>query len=462
MSVCNSSRRRFLGQAAAVSLSGMANVGWADDAPEPPKAAAPASSQPPAAGAQPEAPPDATATPLPEAAAEPPPPEATSATLPLAGGPKDRPLTKDFPQTGTMILQSTRPPVLETPFEVFDDDVFTPNNRFYVSWHSTAVPTTVDSTSFRLAVHGNVDRPLALSLAELMTGFPKVEVAAVDQAAGNSRGLFQPRVPGIQWGNGAIGNAKWTGVRLRDVLDRAGVKPGTVQVRFTGMEGPAAPGAPAYMKSLNLARAVNDETIIAFAMNGQPLPLLNGFPLRLVVPGWYGDYWIKMLNDIELLTALDDNYWMATADIVPDTPGATVEPGAVGYKTVPLGKMVPRSFFTNPKDGDKLPADQQAQARGIAMGGDNGVARVEFSSDGGRSWVVAKLGKDFGKYSFRQWETEFKPKAGNLTLMVRCTNTAGVHQPDTPNWNPSGLMRNVVEAVNVVVGADAGGDDAAK
>jgi hypothetical protein len=119
--------------------------------------------------------------------------------------------------------------------------------------------------------------------------------------------------------------------------------------------------------------------------------------------------------------------------------------------------MVPRSFFTNLKNGDRLPPDMPAQARGVAMGGDNGVARVEFSSDGGQSWTTANLGRDYGKYSLRQWETKFKPTAGNLTLMVRCTNTSGVTQPDAPNWNPSGVMRNVVEAVNVVVG----GDDAA-
>jgi DMSO/TMAO reductase YedYZ molybdopterin-dependent catalytic subunit len=451
MSVSLSSRRRFLGQAAAVGLIGASAQAWADDPP-------------PTTGSQPEATPDA-ATPLadPAASETPPPPEATSVTLPLAGGPKDRPLTKDFPQKGSMILQSTRPPALETPFEVFDDDVFTPNNRFYASWHWGAVPAAVDPATFRLTVRGNVERTLSLSLTDIKSGFPQVEVAAVDQAAGNSRGMFQPRVPGIQWGNGAIGNGKWTGVRLRDVLQRAGVKPGSVQVRFNGMDQPTVPGGPDYMKSLDLGRAVNDETIIAFALNGKPLPLLNGYPLRLVVPGWYADYWVKMLSDIELLTAPDDNYWMAVADRIPDTPHANVEPGSTGYRTVPVGRMVPRSFFTNPKNGDKLPPGEQAQARGVAMGGDNGVARVEFSADGGQSWVTAKLGRDYGKYSFRQWEMEFKPKAGNITLMVRCTNTAGIKQPDTPNWNPSGLMRNVVEAVDVVVAsAETGGDDAAQ
>jgi DMSO/TMAO reductase YedYZ molybdopterin-dependent catalytic subunit len=476
MSVSLSTRRRFLGQAAALGLIGASAQAWADDPPDAPKAAAPtpAGATPPGAG--PAAPPAAAgtpaaaapdaadATPLPEASAPetPPPPEPTSATLPLAGGPKDRPLTKDFPQKGAMVLQSTRPPVLETPFQSFDDDVITPNNRFYCGWHSDGVPSMVNTATFRLTVRGNAALTLSLSLDEIMTAFPKVEVIAVDQAAGNSRGLFQPRVPGIQWGNGAMGNAKWTGVRLRDILARAGVKPGTVQVRFNGLDKPTIPGAPDYMKSLDLVRALNDETIVAFAMNGQPLPLLNGFPLRLVVPGWYGDYWIGMLNDIELLTAPDDTYWMAVADRIPATDRADVAPGATGYATLPLGRMVPRAFFTNIKSGDKLPPDKRAQARGIAFGGDNGVARVEFSSDGGLNWTAAKLGRDYGKYSFRQWETMFKPKLGNLTLMVRCTNIAGMTQPDQPNWNPGGLMRNVAEAINVTVAVpEASGDDAA-
>jgi DMSO/TMAO reductase YedYZ molybdopterin-dependent catalytic subunit len=465
MSVSLSSRRRFLGHTAALGLIGVSAAAWADDPPAAPKAVPTA---PPAAPVTPPPPvdaaPEAVAAPAAEPAAppEPPLPEPTSATLPLAGGPKDRPLTKDFPQKGTMVLQSTRPPVLETPFEVFDKNVITPNNRFYVNWHTGVIPTTINPATFRLTVHGNVARTLSLSLGDIMTGFPKVEVTAIDQADGNSRGLFQPRVPGVQWGNGAMGNAKWTGVRLRDVLTRAGIALGTVQVRFNGLDKPQTPGAPDFMKSLDLARALNEETIIAFGMNGSPLPLLNGYPLRLVVPGWYASYWVKMLDDIELLTVPDDNYWMAVAGRIPDTPRADVAPGATGYGTAPIGRMVPRSFITNLKPGDKLLPDKAARVRGIAMGGDNGVARVEFSSDGGQSWTAAKLGKDYGKYSFRQWETTFKPKAGNLTLMARCTSTSGATQSDTPNWNPSGVMRNAIEAINIVVSDDiASGDDAA-
>ncbi len=153
--------------------------------------------------------------------------------LPLPGGPDQRDLTTAFPQKGQMILQRSRPPLLETPFAVFDKGVFTPNDQFFVRWHWAVIPQEIDVASFRLAVRGHVNQPLSLSMADVLA-LPRFEIAAVNQCSGNSRGLFQPRVAGGQWGNGAMGNAKWTGVRLRDVLDAAGVKAGAVAVRFNG------------------------------------------------------------------------------------------------------------------------------------------------------------------------------------------------------------------------------------
>jgi DMSO/TMAO reductase YedYZ molybdopterin-dependent catalytic subunit len=463
MSVSLSSRRRFLGQAASVGLAGATWPAWAQDAKAPPPKTPAATIQPPAAGTPPPAgdagtlpPPDGEA-PAAEAPPEPPPPppEPTSATLPLAGPPRDRPLTKDFPQKGRMILQSTRPPVLETEMEVFDKAVITPNSRFYVEWLPGFVPSPINIAAFRLTVRGNVMRPLSLTLAAIKA-MPKVEITAVDQAAGNSRGLFQPRVPGVQWGHGGMGNAKWTGIRLKDILGAAGVRPGTVQVRFAGLDQPV-PGAPKLMKSLNLAHAMDGEVIVAFAMNGEALPMLNGFPLRLIVPGWYGNYWIKALSDIEALTAPDQNYWTATAERVPDTRNADVAPGATGFATVPVARMAPRAFITNITNGEKMLPGKPVVVRGIALGGDNGVARVDFSSDGGLTWMPAKLGKDLGKYSFRQWEARIaKPAVGKLVLMARCTSTGGIGQSATPNWNPAGLARNAVEMVQVTV---ANGDD---
>ena len=369
--------------------------------------------------------------------------------LPLPGGPTARPVTTAFPQKGAMILQRTRPALLETPFEVFDQGVFTPNDRFFVRWHWAVIPEEVDADKFRLTVHGQVNQAQSLSLTDL-AALPRVELAAVNQCSGNSRGLFAPRVPGGQWANGAMGNARWSGVRLRDVLDRAGVKAGAVQVRFNGMDTPVVDDAPDFLKSLDVDHARDGEVMIAYAMNGEQLPLLNGFPLRLIVPGWYSTYWVKMLNDIEVLDHADDQYWMKTAYRIPDTPNADVKPGATGFKTVPISRMNPRSFVTNLHSGQTVSAGAPVSVRGIALGGDTGVARVDVSTDAGRTWLPTKLSADEGKYSFRRWEaTVSLAGRGGHGVMVRCTNTAGVTQPAVPNWNPGGFMQNGIETTKL-------------
>src|ERR1700731_4188420 len=375
----------------------------------------------------------------------------TTVKLPLPGGPDEREITPAFPQKGALILQRTRPPLLETPMEVFDRSIFTPNDQFYVRWHWAGIPNEIDVNGFRLTVRGHVDRPLSLSLDDLLA-LPQVDLAAVNQCSGNSRGYFQPRVPGAQWSHGAMGNARWTGVSLKTVLDRAGVKAGAVQVRFNGMDEAVLPDAPKLMKSLAIDHARDGEVMLAYAMNGEQLPLLNGFPLRLLVPRWYSTHWVKMVNDIEGLAQPDTNYWTKTAYTIPDTPRANIRPGETDVKFVPISRMLPRSFITNIKEGDTLQVGASTLARGIAFGGDSGVSRVDFSSDGGRSWQAAALGTDEGKYSFRQWQHRFTPPTkGDQVLMVRCTSSGGEAQPDTPNWNPSGFMRNVIERTAVGV-----------
>src|SRR5271168_5409554 len=376
---------------------------------------------------------------------------ATTAKLPLPGGPQDRPITEEFPQKAAMILQRSRPPLLETPFEVFDKGVFTPNDQFFVRWHWAGIPTEIDVDKFRLTVRGHVNQSLSLSLQEILS-LPRVEMAAVNQCSGNSRGLFLPRVAGGQWGNGAMGNARWTGVRLEDVLHRAGVKPGAVAVRFQGLDEAVIDGAPRFLKSLDIDHARDGEVMLAYQMNGEQLPLLNGFPLRLIVPGWYSTYWVKMLSDIEVLSAPDDNYWMKTAYRIPDTPHASVKPGDSGFATVPINRMAPRSFFTNLTNGATVKPGAPLSVRGIALGGDCGVAQVQLSDDGGSTWRAAALGPDQGKYGFRRWSAQIAaPPSGTLTLQARCTNVNGEAQPTEPNWNAGNFMRNVIESVRLVV-----------
>ncbi|WP_267396390.1 MULTISPECIES: molybdopterin-dependent oxidoreductase [unclassified Sphingomonas] len=372
--------------------------------------------------------------------------------LHLPGGPSERPMTSAFPGKGNMILQRIHPPLLETPMSVFNGDVFTPNDQFFVRWHWADIPTAIDVEAFRIKVYGAVTRPLSISLAQLLK-LPRVELAAINQCSGNSRALFQPPVAGAQWRHGAMGNAKWLGVRLRDVLDIAGVKPGAVAVRFGALDQPVVAGGPDFAKSLSIDHARDGEVMLAFGMNGKQMPLLNGFPVRLIVPGWYSTYWVKMLNDIEVLAAPDDGYWMAKAYKVPATPGANVRPGQKDFPTVPINKMIPRSWVTSLDEGQAIAFDRSIPLGGIAMGGDCGVAKVDVSTDNGKTWYKTTLGPDHGKYSFRRWDAQVPlTHAGPTKLMSRCWNTAGIAQPMTPIWNPGGFMRGNIETTNIVVG----------
>jgi DMSO/TMAO reductase YedYZ molybdopterin-dependent catalytic subunit len=354
-----------------------------------------------------------------------------------------------FPQKRPLILLTPRPPQLETPFAVFDQGVYTPNDAFFVRWHLANIPQSVDATAHRIAVSGAVNTALSLSLDDLAK-MPTVEVAAVNQCSGNSRGLFTPRAIGGEWGNGAMGNALWTGVRLRDILDRAGVKAGAKQVQFDGLDGPVLPGTPDFKKSLDVDVARGDDVIVAYAMNGEPLPVLNGYPVRLIVPGWFATYWVKMLSAITVLDHPDDNFWMKTAYRIPDTPDNGVVPGATGYPTVPINRMAVRSFVTNVADGGTLAAGAR-ELRGIAFDGGSGIKRVEISTDNGANWRTAALERDYGKYSFRRWNARLDVPPGPYTVAVRATANDGAFQKGTPIWNPSGYLRSSIETYKVTV-----------
>jgi sulfite dehydrogenase (cytochrome) subunit A len=370
----------------------------------------------------------------------------TTVTLPMQNG--VRPLVA-FPQKRPLILLTPRPPQLETPMAVFDEGVLTPNDAFYVRWHLSNIPQSVDASTHRIAVTGAVQRPLSISLEDLAK-LPTVEVVAVNQCSGNSRGLFSPRVPGGQWDNGAMGNARWTGVRLRDILDRAGLTSAAKQVQFNGLETPAIPSTPDFKKSLDIDVARGDDVIVAYLMNGEPMPLLNGYPVRLIVPGWYATYWVKMLSDITVLDHVDDNFWMKSAYRIPDTPHANVVPGSTGFTTVPINKMDVRSFATNIANGASMKPGVTT-LRGIAFDGGSGVRRVEVSADGGTTWRDARLERDYGKYSFRRWNAPWEARPGSYTIAVRASANDGSVQTSTPIWNPSGYMLNTIETYKVTV-----------
>jgi sulfite dehydrogenase (cytochrome) subunit A len=373
---------------------------------------------------------------------------AETVILPFENG--ERPLVQ-YPQKRPLIQLTARPPQLETPFSVYDKGVITPNNAFFVRYHLADLPLDqLDPETFRLAVKGLVAQPQSFTLRQLKS-LPATEIVAVNQCSGNSRGFFQPRVPGGQAGNGLMGNARLQGVPLKTVLDIAGVQPGAVQVRFDGMDGPVMPATPDFAKALDIDHARDGEVLLAWAMNGSDLPVLNGYPLRLVVPGYYGTYWVKHLNEITVLDKPLDNFWMSTAYRIPDNDCACVPPGTAPQKTRPIGKYNVRSFITYPAEAARLPADQAIVIRGIAFDGGSGIRKVEISSDGGKSWTEAVLGDDLGRYSFRSWHASMRLPRGDHRLMARATSRAGETQPTEPRWNPAGYMRNVIESMSVSV-----------
>ena len=254
-----------------------------------------------------------------------------------------------FPGKVPMRVVNDRPPCLETPWRYFRED-FTRNEAFYVRWHLQAIPTDIDLASWRLRIDGAVDSPLELSMADLRR-IAEDEIVAVNQCSGNSRSLLAPRVAGAQWRNGAMGNARWGGVSLAKLLQRAGVKKDAIQVTFDGLdEGPLA-SVPDFVKALDIDHALQPEVTIAYAMNGAPLPGLNGFPARLIVPGWYATYWVKMLHRITVLPKVFDGYWMAKAYRLPPTPNGNEDLEHLATDLVPISKLNVRSFFTTPDDG---------------------------------------------------------------------------------------------------------------
>lgn len=374
--------------------------------------------------------------------------DALAVRLPFANG--ERPLVA-YPEKRPLVRHTTRPPQLETPFAVFNEGVITPNDAFFVRYHLANIPTAIDEANYKLSIEGHVAGNLQLSLAELRDHPDVTEIVAVNQCSGNSRGFSKPRVGGGQLGHGAMGNARWRGVPLRSLLRKANIKAGAKEVTFAGLDTPASPKTPAFIKALSLEQALSDEVLVAFAMNGEHLPLLNGYPLRLVVPGYFGTYWVKHLAKIEVINTTFDGFFMAKAYRIPKTPNACIVPGTLPKATIPIGRFAVRSFITSLQTNVATKSQEPLFVRGIAFDGGSGIERVDLSVDGGRTWVRTELGEDLGPYSFRSWHKTVRlPKPGNYELLSRATSRAGERQPLEPCWNPSGYLRNSVERVGVL------------
>ena len=372
--------------------------------------------------------------------------QAAQIELPIANGRRN---LLAYPEKRPLIVLTSRPPQLETPFAVFNDGIVTPNDAFFVRYHNAGIPTSIDGDKHIIKIGGNAaGKPYELTLAALRTEFKPIEYLAVNQCSGNSRGFFNPRVTGGQLGNGAMGNARWVGVPLKDVLARAELKNTARQVTFNGLDT-ALFGGGDFVKSIDVNHALDGEVMLAYQMNGAEIPLLNGYPVKLIVPGYYGTYWVKHLSEIEIVDQTFEGFWMKPAYRVPDNDCACVEAGTTPSATRPITRFNVRSFITSVADGARLPAGQPAVVRGIAFDGGQGIREVAWSNDGGQSWRGAKLGAEMGRYSFREFTFGFTPEKGAHDLRVRAWNRSGQSQPMEALWQPAGYMRNVVESVKI-------------
>jgi DMSO/TMAO reductase YedYZ molybdopterin-dependent catalytic subunit len=341
-----------------------------------------------------------------------------------------------------LIMLSPAPRDLETPVEDFIDEI-TPVEHFFVRCH-TMIPQ-VNLPDWKLEIAGLVERPLSLTLADLKK-FPRTELVSVLECAGNGRSFYRPTVAGAQWRFGSVGNARWTGVRLKDVLERCGVKPVATQILLDGADVPLVK-MPKFQRTLDVAKAIHPDTLLAWEMNGKPLTADHGFPVRVIAPGWAGDSWVKWLTRIELLDGDFDGFWMKTAYRHPAqhvAPGTAVDPKDM----IPVTDLNVKSVIANP-GGWAEPGVITVQ--GVAWSNASPVARVEISVDAGKTWFPANLTGKPAKYGFRKYVCTWKAAEGRYTLMSRATNEAGQSQPFDPEWNPNGYLYNAAQPMLVTI-----------
>ncbi|MDF0642468.1 MAG: sulfite oxidase [Nitrospira sp.] len=357
----------------------------------------------------------------------------------------------DVPRdTGPLTIRVGRPYDAETPAREFVS-FLTPNHRFFVRSHfGPPPPEAVGEAGWRLRIAGLVEQSRELTLRDVKR-LEAVTVTAVLQCSGNGRAFHRPRVAGVQWERGAVGNAQWTGVRLRDVLRLVGIREDARHVQFQGADRPALATVPLFTRSIPLEKALHPDTILAYEMNGRPLPLLHGAPLRVITPGWMADASTKWLTDITLRSEESDGYYMQTAYRLPLDP---LEPGAVadGRRTRPVEAMVVKSLIATPAEGATVPL-APVMIQGVAWSGESRVLAVDLSLDEGKSWQPARFIGEEQPYAWRQWQLAWTPRsAGPVSILCRATDDVGAVQPATSPWNPGGFLWNGWDRVTVTVG----------
>ena len=332
---------------------------------------------------------------------------------------------------------------VETPLHRLTSYV-TPNDELFVRHHSPA--EAPDPAAWSLTIDGEVERPLRLSLAELKR-FPATTVTCVLECAGNGRSLYQPSVQGLPWGRGAVGNARWTGVRVRDLLENAGLKEGARHLHTAGTDDPPA-GEPSFLRSIELEKALAD-AIVAWEMNGEPLPALHGAPARLVVPGWAGDHWMKWLVRLSPQAGEQTGYFMDEEyryPVRPEAPGVAIDPA----KMRPITELFVKSTITKAPGAARVGVP--ATVSGFAFSGAPDVAKVEISDDDGTTWEAAGLDPRHDPYAWRLWSFLWTPRrAGRIRVTARATDSRGSVQPREAVWNPGGFLHNGWHSVEIDV-----------
>jgi DMSO/TMAO reductase YedYZ molybdopterin-dependent catalytic subunit len=360
-----------------------------------------------------------------------------SVALAQRGVPKDR-----------LIVRSPRPEDLETPVHLLTSWI-TPNELFYVRSHFYT--PSIELSEWRLRVDGEVERPLDLTLEDVRS-LPATTQVVTIECAGNGRAFFSPRVAGVQWERGAVGTAAWTGVRLADLLGRAAIKPSARYVWLDGADRGVG-RAPDFIRSLPIDKALDRDTLLAYDMNGETLPIQHGYPLRAVVPGWEGAYAVKWLTHIQVRGVEHDGPFVQTAYRYPRRP---VAPGgaAPAADMLPLRNMPVKSIITTPATNSAAERGSPVRISGFAWAGEAEIRRVDVSTDSGRTWSAAQLGSDRSRHAWRQFEHVWRPGAGGSYLVLaRATDSRGATQPVVPDWNPAGYIWNAIDSVRINVEA---------
>jgi sulfite dehydrogenase len=357
---------------------------------------------------------------------------------------------RTLPGKQSLIRLSRRPPNYETPPALLGSPI-TRNDIFFVRYHLPIVPK-VDADNWRMKIGGDGARtPASINLEELRS-MPATEITAVCECSGNQRRFIAPPAPGVQWGHGAVGCARWKGARLRDVLEKAGLTEKAIEIAFEGGDEDPSGKTEPYIKSIPLARALEENTLVVYEMSGEPLPHWNGFPARIVIPGWTATYWVKQLRSIKAITKPCQSFWMKDDYRVPlgRFSGDAFESQNTKTDTA-ITSILVNSLITSHEENSKIPAGKSITLSGVAWGCGHGIDRVEISSDSGKNWSKAELGGDFGRFAFRPFSfTSGVLPIGNHSFLVRATNKNGESQPSKPIPNPAGYHYNAVQSLKIV------------